>query len=405
MFGRLRIGIIGTGKMAEVMARTLKKAKGAVPYAVASRSVDRAESFAGAYGFKVYYGSYEALVRDGKVDLVYIATPQSEHYQHILMALDAGKPVLCEKPLALNERQAKMLIDYAVDRGLLLCEAMWIRFQPFANTIRETIAEGHLGEIRSMTMNMGYAIADNRRVADPAFGGGALLELGVCPLHFASMIFGEEVSDIAALSVNNERNCDVQDMVTLRFADGRMAQFLATTLYPTDRTAVLYGTKGTMVVENIANFEALTVYDHMRKKVLSRKRPRQFTGYEYEIEACVKAVKAGRIECAEMPHRTTLKMLNIMDFIRKQIHVEYPADSEFEEISEEELTALALAAGGDDAGNARETAAESAPGIGEEDAPSFPTEEAAAAVRDSVFGEAEAQDMDILTGEQTDAAE
>ncbi len=326
MFGRLKVAIMGTGKIASVMAETLKEAKGVSRYAVASRTKEKADKFAETYGFKNAYGSYEEMVIDPKVDLVYIATPHSEHYDNCMLALSAGKHVICEKAFMLNERQAKEVFDYATKKNLLCTEAIWTRYMPIRTKLQEVLASNIIGEPTMLTANLSYNIAFKDRINQPELGGGALLDLGVYPLNFASMVFGNDVSDIVSICTYNNLGMDMQDSITLRYSDGKMAVLNASALSNGDRSGVIYGSKGYIVVDNINNPEGIAVYDNSFRKVAYYKRPKQKTGYEYEIESCVKAISEGWLECPEMPHSESLKMMNMMDFIRKSNNIVFPGE-------------------------------------------------------------------------------
>ncbi len=328
MFGRLKVAIMGTGKIAGIMAGTLQETKGVVCYAVGSRTMAKAETFAKEHGIKKYYGSYEELVADSKVDLVYVATPHSEHYENVKMALNAGKHVICEKAFMLNENQAKEIFSLAEEKKLLVTEAMWIRYMPFMAKIKEVLASNVIGEPTMLTANLGYNVAYKDRITQPSLGGGALLDLGVYPLNIASMIFGNDVSDIASICTFNDLGMDMQDSITLRYTNGKMAVLNVTVLSITDRRCTIYGSKGFMIIDNINNPEGITVYDSEYKKLAYYKRPNQITGYEYEIMACDRAISEKWLECPEMPHSETLKILNMMDFIRKSNNIVFPGEKE-----------------------------------------------------------------------------
>ncbi|MBR4671090.1 MAG: Gfo/Idh/MocA family oxidoreductase [Butyrivibrio sp.] len=341
MFGRVKVAIMGTGKIAGVMAETLKSVRGATFYAVGSRTQDSADKFAQAHGVKKAYGSYEELLADPKVDLVYVATPHSEHYKNVRLALMNGKNVLCEKAFMLNERQAEDIFNLADEKKLLVVEAMWTRFHPMRKKLDEILASNVIGETTMLTANLGYNIREKDRIKLPELGGGALLDLGVYTLNFASMVFGNEVTDIVSMCSFNEQGMDLHDSITLRYKNGKMAVLNASALSVSDRKGVIYGSKGFIVVDNINNIEGITVYDSTYKKLAYYKRPKQKTGYEYEVEACVKAIADKRTECPQMPHEETLKMLNMMDFIRNSNNIKFPGENDL--ASEEQPVAEAKA--------------------------------------------------------------
>jgi len=324
MIGDFRIGIMGTGSIAATMAKTIKGTKGVTNFAVGSRDITRAQTFAKENGVKKAYGSYEELVNDPKVNLIYVATPHSEHFDNVKLAISAGKPVLCEKAFMLNEQQASMIFKYAEEKGVFVSEAMWTRFMPLRYKLDEILASHIIGEPTMLTANLSYNVAWKQRIQDPSLGGGALLDLGVYCLNFASMVFGNNVSDISSMCTYNANGLDEQDSITLRYPTGQMAVLNASANSASDRRGVISGTKGYIVVDNINNYESITVYDADHQKVGFYKRPKQVTGYEYEILSSVKAIKEGWKECPEMPHSETLKIMNMMDFIRNNVGVSFP---------------------------------------------------------------------------------
>ncbi|MCI8353853.1 MAG: Gfo/Idh/MocA family oxidoreductase [Lachnospiraceae bacterium] len=324
MFKKYNIGIIGSGNIAGVMADTIKRMKNVRLYAVASRSKVKADVFAEKYGCKEAYGSYEELASDSKVDLVYIATPHSEHYENAKLCLLNGKPVLCEKAFTANAAQAKELIRISQERRVLLAEAIWTRYMPMLATIREVLGSGIIGEPKTLTANLGYLIERVARLQEPALAGGALLDVGVYTLNFASMIFGDDIETIESSCTYTKTGVDEQNSITIYYKDGRMAVLNSSMISLSDRKGIIYGTKGFAIIENINNYESITVFDPRYKEIASYKRPRQISGYEYEVEACIKALENGEIECGEMPHSEIIRMMEIMDGLRAKWGIVYP---------------------------------------------------------------------------------
>ena len=331
MFGNFNVGIMGSGNIAGIMAGTINKMKNVRVYAVASRQQVHADVFAGKYGCKKAYGSYADLAADKKVDLIYVATPHSEHYENVKMCLEAGKPVLCEKSFTLNAAQAEELVRIAAEHKVFLAEAMWTRYMPMLTTIREVIGSGIIGEPKTITANLGYVISSKERLTNLALGGGALLDVGVYTINFALMIFGHNISKIHSCCTFTETGVDEQNAICLQYYDGKVANLNSSMVSLSDRQGIIYGTKGFAVVENINNFESTSVYDRQYKKVASYKCPKQISGYEYEVEACIEAIKCGQIECAQMPHSETLRVMRIMDEIRSQWDMKYPCEAQEEE--------------------------------------------------------------------------
>lgn len=328
MFQKINIGIMGTGSIACTMAETLDKMRNVKCYAVASRTQEKAEAFARGYGFKKAYGSYEEMVQDKKVDLVYIATPHSEHYKNAMLCLQNNKPVLCEKALTVNEEQGRKLFDYAKENNVFIAEAIWTRYMPMLKTIREVLDSNVIGETVMLTANLGYPVRNVPRLYRPELAGGALLDLGVYPLNFAAMFFGTDIEKVQSVCTYTDTGVDEQESITLIYKDGKVAVLNATMLAVTDRQGVIYGTKGYMIIENINNFESFSTYSKDHVKLNTYKRPKQISGYEYEVEACIRALKEGWIQCPEMPHEESLKMLHIMDGLRKDWKIVYPCEQE-----------------------------------------------------------------------------
>lgn len=324
MLGRINLGIMGTGNIAGTMADTVSKMRGIKCYAAASRTQEKAEAFCAAHGIKKCYGSYEEMLKDKKVDLVYVATPHSEHYENIKLCIGYQKPVLCEKAFTANAAQAEEILSLAKEKEVLVAEAMWVRYMPFYQTIREVLDSGVIGEVRLVNANLGYAIEKVGRLTDPGLAGGALLDLGVYTINFASMILGTEVERVSSSCDMLPSGVDRQESITLHYKNGAMAVLNASMAVQSDRIGGIFGTKGYAVVENINNFEGMTVYDSSYKKIAYYKAPKQISGYEYEVEACVKAIKEGWKQCPQMPHEETLRIMQLMDMLRKQWGMRYP---------------------------------------------------------------------------------
>lgn len=323
----MNFAILGAGRSACKMASTVVPMKEICKKAVAARDYDRAESFAKEYGFEKAYGSYEEMLADPEIDLVYIAVPHSHHCQWTKAALEAGKNVLCEKAFAVNEKQAKEMIDLARSRNLLLTEAIWTRYMPSRQMILDIIDSGIIGEVTSVSANLGYQIDAKERIVRPELAGGALLDLTVYPLNFSSMVLGDDIVKIDASCIKTETGVDGMDMVMLTYKDGKMAAMFTTIYSLTDRSGYIYGRNGYIEVQNINNPEVIRVWDASRscRNVIEEyKVPEQITGYEYEVLACKKALEEGRIECPEMPHAETMKMMSWMDQIRAQFGIVFP---------------------------------------------------------------------------------
>lgn len=323
---KINIAILGAGSIANMMGATVQKMDTVNAYAVASRDIGRAQSIARKFGFEKAYGSYEEMLSDPSVDLVYIATPHSLHAENARQCLEAGKHVLCEKSFTVTAREAKDITALAKEKNLLLTEAIWPRYMPMAKTLKEFVNSGKIGKIHSLTCNLGYPISHIERIQDPNLAGGALLDVGIYTLSFASLIMGNDVKEITTTAVMNDRGVDLKSTTTLTYSDGRISSLFSSVLGPTDRMGILYGDTGYAIVDNINNFESIKIYNADHELIEQVNRPAQITGYEYEVQAAADAINAGELECADMPHAETILIMELMDKIRHSWGLWYPGE-------------------------------------------------------------------------------
>lgn len=322
-FGKLNAAVIGTGYMAGKMSSVLNASSTVRPYAVVSRDLDRALQFGRENGFKKAYDSMEKLFEDKKVDLVYIATPASEHAEQVRLCIERGKPVLCETPIALTAAEAESLYSLAESLDVLVVEAVHIRFLPFFKQIVSVISSGAIGTPIMMNAGIAVNMEELPRLQRPSLGGGALGDLGYFLLNLATMLFGDQVKRIQSSCVFTPARVDRQMSAVLQYKDDRMAVLSCTTSGNGESRAVLQGTKGYMVIEDLMNFATATVYDSKRNKVSSYKRGRQKSEYEFELAAFAAAMKSGWKECPEMQHAQSVSVMHMMDFIRRQLGISY----------------------------------------------------------------------------------
>lgn len=320
----MKIGILGAGNIAKTMAKAVNGVDEACAYAVASRDIEKAQSFAKENGFEKAYGSYEELVKDREVELIYIATPHSHHFEHAKLCIENGKHVLCEKAFTANAAQAKELFRLAKEKNIFITEAIWTRYMPSREIINELLESGMIGKVTSLTANLGYVIDHKQRITDPALAGGALLDIGIYPINFASMVFGDDIASVTSSVVKHQTGVDAIECICINYKDNKSAVLHSNIYAITDRQGVINGSKGYMVVENINNPECIKVYDLERKLILEKKRPSQINGYEYELISSINAIKEGKLECEEMPHSETVRIMELMDSLRLEWGVKYP---------------------------------------------------------------------------------
>lgn len=322
----LRVGIIGAGWIAEKAAITLNGLETCEAYAIASRTLDKAQAFAEKWQIPQVYGSYTELINDPAVDLVYIATPHSHHYDVTKEALLADKPCLVEKAFMANLRQAKEIVELAHERKVFLAEAIWTRYQPVVQMVRDLISSGRIGEPRLVTATLGYSMGEKPRIMRADLCGGALLDLGVYALNFVRMFFPADIVSIDSQCVKSKTGMDLTNAITLVLSDGLLCNLQSSAACVGDNICVIAGPEGNLIIDNINNPQKITVNTHDRVFVEDIHVPRQITGYEYQFIACREALIEGLLEPREMPHEETLYIMQLMDELRRKWGVRYPMD-------------------------------------------------------------------------------
>lgn len=324
---KLNFSILCAGSIAAKMAETVSQMNEIAPYAIAARDLSRAQNLADKFGFPKAYGSYEELFNDDDVDLIYIASPHSHHYEHAKLCLEHGKHVLCEKSFTVNHKQAQELFDLAKSKNLFIMEAIWTRFQPFVTKLSEIIDSGVIGKPLTLTASCGQDLRHIDRLTNPELAGGALLDLGIYPLNFASMVFGTEIEKIESASIKSDRGVDAQDSVTLVYKNGQMAILNFSFLCKMKNQAIIYGDKGYIVLQTYWHPESIDVYLNGETEPTVIEVPFDFTGYEYEVRAASEAIEQGKLSCDQMPPQETLRILKIMDQLRADWGVLYPFEN------------------------------------------------------------------------------
>lgn len=324
----MKVGIIGTGWIAEKAAITLNGLKACEAYAVGSRSQDKADAFAKKWNIPRAYGSYSELIADPDIDLIYVGTPHSHHYDVTKKALLAGKPCLVEKAFMANARQTEEIIKIAREREVFLAEAIWTRYQPVVKTVRDLIASGRIGTPRLVTATLGYSMGNKERIMRPDLCGGALLDLGVYALNFARMFFPADIVSIDGTCVKSDTGMDLTNAMTLVLADGMLCNLQSSAQCVGDNVGVIAGTEGNLIIDNINNPQTITVNGPDRTYIETIRVPQQITGYEYQFLACRQALMDGLLEPHEMPLDETLYIMQLMDGLRRKWDVRYPMDEE-----------------------------------------------------------------------------
>ena len=322
----MRVGIIGTGWIAEKAAITLGGLQQCEAYAVGSRTTEKAEAFASKWNIPKAYGSYAELIADPDIDFIYVGTPHSHHYDVTREALLAGKPCLVEKAFMANHRQAAEIVKIAHEQKVFLAEAIWTRYQPAVTIVRDLISSGRIGTPRLVTATLGYSMGDKPRIMRADLCGGALLDLGVYALNFVRMFFPSDILSIESQCVKSKTGMDLTNAISLVLADGILANVQSSASCVGDNIGVIAGTDGNLIIDNINNPQKITVNTHDREFVEDIHVPKQITGYEYQFVACREALIEGLLEPREMPHEETLYIMQLMDDLRMKWGVHYPMD-------------------------------------------------------------------------------
>ncbi|MBR0048738.1 MAG: Gfo/Idh/MocA family oxidoreductase [Prevotella sp.] len=341
----MKVGIIGTGWIAQKAAITLNtlaerarkgdiSAEACEAYAIASRTQEKAEQFAAKWNIAKAYGSYAELTADPNVDLVYVATPHSHHYDVTRSAILAGKPCLVEKAFMANARQAKDIIHLSHQRKVFLAEAIWTRYQPAVDIVRKLIADGRIGTPQLITATLGYSMGDKPRILRPDLCGGALLDLGVYAINFVRMFTATpedaaapEIITIDGHCIKSTTGIDLTNAITIVLSNGILANLQSSAQCVGDNIGVIAGTEGNLIIDNINNPQAITINGPDRRYIETISLPQQITGYEYQFIACRHALLHQQLEPRQMPHSETLYIMKLMDGLRQKWGVLYPMDS------------------------------------------------------------------------------
>ncbi len=322
----VRWGILGPGHIAHSFAQGLTYVQNSSLVAVGSRDEKRAKAFAKKYGIPRAYGSYQQLAADSEVDIVYIATPHGRHYEDMLLCLENGKAVLCEKAFTLNADQARKVVALARQKGLFLMEAMWSRFLPTMQKARQLVEEGEIGEPQMLTAHLGFRPQFNpqSRLFNPELGGGALLDIGVYPVSFTHWYWGmpEKIKTEAVLGTTG---VDEQESIILQYSEGRQAVLFATLRSFTPGDALIMGSEGYLRIRGpLFRPERLILVRKGKEKTIQV--PLEGNGYNYEAQEAVNCILQGKTESSQMPLEHTIQVMEIMDAIRMQWKMRYPQE-------------------------------------------------------------------------------
>ena len=332
----VRWGILATGKIATAMVQNLALLDECEVVAVGARRQESADAFAAEHDIPRAYGDYRALVEDPDVDVVYVASPHAKHREHVELAFEAGKAVLCEKALTLDAAEAEHLVALARERNLFLMEAMWMRCNPLVRRLQQLVASGALGEVRQVRADLGFVVDKpaTDRLLDPALGGGALLDMGVYPLTFASLFLGEP-STITAVASLSEVGVDLNLAIGLGYDSGAIASLTSSMTAWSPRTASIATDRGRIDFPPAFHHPTRVTWTPMvgdpdfdgplEPEVITGELIG--TGLANEALEVVRCLRTGETESPLVPLDDSLALMRQMDTIRRQIGVRYAADA------------------------------------------------------------------------------
>jgi predicted dehydrogenase len=328
----IRWGILGCGRIARKFASDLKLVKNAELIACGARGKQSADAFAKEFSVKHVHYSYDDLVKNNEVDVIYVATPHSHHYAHTLLCIENNKAVLCEKAFAINSRQAQEMINAARNKKVFLMEAVWTKFlQPF-NTVKKMIDDGMLGEIKSMQLDFGFRppeIDAPQRIYDPELGGGTVLDIGIYNV-FTVLFFLGKPDNIEATMTPAATGVDAQCAATFTYKNGAIAQLFSTFLSDTSTELDIFGTKGRvrLTARYYTPFTTIEYYTGKpdTKQIIPIHEKEEGWGYEHEARHVCECLEKGLTESPVMTHADTLLLMETLDSVRNKAGIKYSVD-------------------------------------------------------------------------------
>lgn len=324
----IRWGVLAPGRIAHKWTAALHTRTASRVIAVGSRSVDRAQAFAGEFGVEHAYGSYEDLVADTGIDAIYVASPHSEHHDHALLALGAGKPVLVEKAFTRNAAEAAAVIDAARAQNLLAVEAMWTRFLPHIDVVRGCLEDGLLGEVKSVQADHGQLLYPNGplRLAEPTLAGGALLDLAVYPIAFAHLALGAFTA-IEATGTLAPTGVDASETVAVISPRGAIGTLASTMVAKTPCSASISGTAARLEIDGwFYQPNTVRLIDVHDRETDRYETPNREHGLAYEAAEFARLLTVGKTESDLLPLDETLRIMQVLDDVRAQLGVTFPGE-------------------------------------------------------------------------------
>jgi len=325
----LKIGIIGAGNIARTFIEAVVKGNIKVTLeAIASRDLLKANEYKKLYRFKKAYGSYQELYKDTEVDLIYVATPHSFHYEQMMEILDYNKHIICEKPLTINHIQAEKVFQKAKQKKLFVMEALWTRFLPVIKELKMLVDNNIIGEVQRVEADFCFNSDsdENHRLRNPYLGGGALLDLGIYTISFADMFLGEPDSFETKFFIDPVTGVDVDEQIIYKYEGDKIAILSSSFVKDKALLGKIYGEKGYVIVEEFHQTQKAYIYNKDNVLIKTLDHPHLVNGFEYEIISAIYSIEKGFLEDVHIPHSKTIRILEQMDQIRESWGFKYPKE-------------------------------------------------------------------------------
>jgi predicted dehydrogenase len=323
MTKKINWGIIGIGKIANKFAEDLMLSSDAILYGVASRDINKAKDFAKKFNSTKYYGSYQELANDSEIDIIYIATPHTLHFENTMLCLKNNKAVLCEKPMGMNSFQVKEMIAEAKSRNLFLMEGLWTRFIPATEKLIEILNKKTLGEVELVQADFGFKgdLNFESRVYNKKLGGGSLLDVGIYPIYLSLLVLGQPTA-IKAKATFMETNVDGSCIMLFNYKNGATANLESSIEIDTPTEAYISGTKGVLKLHRrFHHSEKITITQNGETETIDIKY--KGNGYIHEIEEVNTCILNNKTESVKLPLSISLDLISLIDIIREEIGLKY----------------------------------------------------------------------------------
>jgi len=328
MARKIRWGILGCGTIAAEFAEGIAITKNCELLAAGSRTSQKAKAFAKKFGIKRWYGSYEQLLTDADIDIVYVTTPHTLHMQNTLDSIRAGKAVLCEKPIAINAKQFRRMQRAAKKKGVFLMEGMWTRFFPSMHLLRKWLKQKIIGNVLELKADFGvhFRVGPKHRIHNPKLGGGALLDLGIYVVSMASMVFGRQPQKIVSLVHKGKSGVDDQSSIVFQYDGGRGASLSCSSRFWMKQQLCIYGTKGMIIIPDDFYRPSKVILELEGEKQKIYDFAYRGNGFQYEAEHVADCLRRRKIESDIMSLDESGAIMETMDKIRRQWKLKYPGE-------------------------------------------------------------------------------